>query len=61
MVQMINAMKLFLKKKRPPTEAALFRLVADPGHKTRAAPKLDVLVFHQAPGFLDCLRIIGAS
>jgi len=32
----------------------------DPDHKTRAAPKLNVLAVNQSLGFLDCLGIVGA-
>ena len=34
--------------------------MADPDHKTRAAPKLNVLAVRHALGLLDCLGIVGA-
>jgi hypothetical protein len=37
------------------------RLATDPDHKTRAAPKLNVVTINEALGFLDGLGIVEAS
>jgi hypothetical protein len=34
--------------------------VTDPDHKTRAAPKLNVMAVNESLGLLDCLAVIGA-
>jgi hypothetical protein len=51
-----------------PARAAVFgkselirRLVADPDHKTRAAPKLNIVAVNEALGLLDCLGIVAAN
>ena len=49
----VAARKSRRRKVWPPTEAALVRLVTDPGDKSRAAPKLNGRTFENLLGLFD--------
>jgi hypothetical protein len=55
-----NGRHLFgLRRKRPPTEAALLR--PEPGDEARAAPKFDRAIIEKRLGLFDGFAIIAAN
>ena len=50
-----------MTSKGPPTEAALLRLVTDPGDEPGAAPKLNRGTFENLVGFFDSFAVVLAN
>jgi hypothetical protein len=47
--------------KRPPTEAALLRLVTDPGDEPSTTPKLNCGTFENLLGLFDSFAVVFAN